>query len=525
MKLCAAGGTILSTLQNPIALIILDGWGKGRDDDPFNAVVCARTPQLTSLFDQYPSTLLACSGEAVGLPEGQMGNSEVGHLNIGAGRVVYQELTRISKEIREKSFFTNPAFLQVVEKTRENGGALHLAGLLSDGGVHSHIDHLYALLELARDHGLRKVYVHAMLDGRDVPPACALQYVDALEERMRVLATGCIASIGGRYYGMDRDKRWERLEKAYLAMAVGEGNHAETAVEAVKAAYQRGENDEFVVPTVIDGCKCPGIQNGDGLIFFNFRPDRARQMVRAFTDPDFAAFARPGGLLTLTCATMTQYDETLPVPVAFPPQAIRNTLGEVISRAGLRQLRIAETEKYAHVTYFFNGGEEQPFAGEERLLVPSPKVATYDLQPAMSAREVTDKVIEAIQSGIYDFIILNYANDDMVGHTGIMEAAVKAVEVVDECVGRVITALRANNGIACVTADHGNADCMRNPETDAPLTAHTLNPVPFILVADAFRKRSLHPGKLCDIAPTLLELAQITVPAEMTGNSLLDPIK
>jgi len=512
----------LSRLQTPIALIILDGWGLGRPNDPFNAVACARTPHLTLLSEQYPTTSLACSGEAVGLPDGQMGNSEVGHLNIGAGRIIYQELTRISKAIREKTFFTNPVLVEAVEKARQNDGVLHLVGLLSDGGVHSHIEHLYALLELAKMHGLKKVYVHAMLDGRDVPPACALQYVDALEERMRELGTGCIATIGGRYYGMDRDKRWERLEKAYLAMACGQGLRAKTAREAVEAAYQREETDEFVIPTVVDSCGCLGIQNGDSLIFFNFRPDRARQLTRAFTDPDFTAFARPGGLLALNCSTMTQYDETLTVPVAFPPQSIRNTLGEVFSRAGKRQLRIAETEKYAHVTYFFNGGEEQPFAGEDRLLIPSPKVATYDLQPAMSAREVTDKVIEAIRSGVYDLIVLNYANDDMVGHTGIMQAAVEAVEVVDECVGRVMEALQEQGWIACVTADHGNADCMRDPGSDTPFTAHTLNPVPFILVGSEYRSRTLHPGKLCDIAPTILALAGIAVPEEMTGTSLLD---
>jgi len=513
----------LSTLKTPIALIILDGWGIGRSDDPFNAVARARTPHLTSLFEQYPSTALECSGEAVGLPEGQMGNSEVGHLNIGAGRVIYQELTRIDKAIRDKTFFVNPVLRQAVEQARNNNGALHLVGLLSDGGVHSHIDHLYALLELARDHGLKNVYVHAMLDGRDVPPACALQYVDALEERMKAMQTGCIATIGGRYYGMDRDKRWERVVKAYLAMTSQEGLHAKTAREAVEAAYQRGENDEFVVPTVIDGC--PGIQNGDSIFFFNFRPDRARQLTQAFADPAFTAFERPGGSLALTCATMTQYDEALTVPIAFPPQAIRNTLGEVFSREGLRQLRIAETEKYAHVTYFFNGGEEQPFAGEDRLLVPSLKVATYDLQPAMSAREVTGKVVEAIRSGTYDLIVLNYANDDMVGHTGLMTAAIEAVEVVDECVGRVIEALRSQGAIACVTADHGNADCMRDPLSGAPFTAHTLNPVPFILVADAYRGQTLQTGKLCDIAPTILELAGIAIPEEMTGNSLLEKIK
>lgn len=515
----------MSRLQTPIALIILDGWGIGRSDDPFNAVACARTPNLSFLHDQYPATELACSGEAVGLPDGQMGNSEVGHLNIGAGRVVYQELTRIGKAIRENTFFANPVLLQAVEQARGNNGALHLVGLLSDGGVHSHIDHLYGLLELARKQGLEKVYIHAMLDGRDVPPTSALQYIDALEERLQTMQMGCIATIGGRYYGMDRDQRWERVEKAYRAMAVNEGLHAQTAREAVQAAYQRGENDEFVIPTVIDTCGCPGVQNGDSIFFFNFRPDRARQLTRAFADPDFAAFARPGGFLALTCATMTQYDETLTVPIAFPPQEVRSTLGEVLSRSGLRQLRIAETEKYAHVTYFFNGGEEQPFAGEDRLLIPSPKVATYDLQPAMSAREVTEKVIEAIQSGTYDFIVLNYANNDMVGHTGIMKAAVEAVEAVDECVGKVIAALRAQGAIACLTADHGNADCMRDSSSGTPFTAHTLNPVPFILVADAYRGRQLQSGKLCDIAPTILELAGIAIPEEMTGSSLLKPIK
>ncbi|VBB07631.1 bpg-independent pgam n-terminus (ipgm n) [Lucifera butyrica] len=512
----------MSKLKTPVALIVMDGWGLGAANGPYNAVARAETPHMTLYTEMYPYTTLQCSGEAVGLPEGQMGNSEVGHLNIGAGRVVYQELTRITKAIREGDFFTNPILCQTIDRTKADGGALHLMGLLSDGGVHSHITHLYALLELAKRHGLTKVYVHAYLDGRDVPPANAQEYITALEAKMTELGIGRIASIGGRYYAMDRDKRWERVEKAYAALVYREGEHAPTATAALEAAYQRGETDEFVLPTVIDSCGSCSIKAGDGVIFFNFRPDRGRELTRAFVDKDFTGFNRRDGYFPLHFATMTQYDETLDVEVAYKPQYLKNTLGEIISQAGLTQLRIAETEKYAHVTFFFNGGEEKPSAGEDRILIPSPKVATYDLQPEMSAVEVTDRVVEVIKSGKYDFIILNYANGDMVGHTGVMEAAVKAVTVVDQCVGRFVDAMRSMGGITCITADHGNAEVMVDPETGEPFTAHTTNPVPFVLVSEAHRGQKLrNDGILADIAPTMLKLAGLPVPAEMTGKTLI----
>ncbi len=509
----------MSKLSVPIALIILDGWGIGRQDDACNAIARGDTPHLTLLSELYPATSLACSGEAVGLPDGQMGNSEVGHLNIGAGRIVYQELTRISKAIRDGDFFANPVLGEVVAAAKQSGSALHLMGLVSDGGVHSHITHLYALLEVAKRAGLAKVYVHAYLDGRDVPPSSALEFIDALEAKMAALGVGRIATVSGRYWAMDRDKRWDRVAKAYTALVSREGERAPTARAAVEQAYARGETDEFVLPTVVEGCGDCAIRAGDGVIFFNFRPDRARQLTRVFTDKDFAQFSRP--FLPLRFATFTQYDETLPVPIAFPPQTIANTLGEIFSAAGLTQLRIAETEKYAHVTYFFNGGEEKPLPGEDRVLIPSPKVATYDLKPEMSAVEVTDRVVQEIKSGKYDLIVMNYANGDMVGHTGLLDAAIEAVGVVDKCVGRVTDAIRDRGGIACITADHGNADCMFDSNTGEPLTAHTLNPVPFILVSEKHRQARLRSGVLADIAPTILDLASLAQPAEMTGRTLI----
>lgn len=517
----ATGGKQVSKLPHPIALVILDGWGIGKPDDPSNAIAHASIPHMTLLSELYPTASLICSGEAVGLPEGQMGNSEVGHLNMGAGRVVYQELTRISKAIRDGDFFTNPVLVDVVRKVKEANSALHLMGLVSDGGVHSHITHLYGLLEMAKQHGLNKVYIHAFLDGRDVPPSSALDYIKALEEKASEIGVGRIATVSGRYYAMDRDKRWERVAKAYSALVEREGEKATGAVAAVEQAYARGETDEFVLPTIVAECGDCGIKAGDGVIFFNFRPDRARQLTRAFVDPDFIGFERQGGVLPLAFATMTQYDETLPVPVAYTPQLIKNTLGEVFSAAGLSQLRIAETEKYAHVTYFFNGGEEQPVAGEERVLIPSPKVATYDLKPDMSACEVTDRVVNEIKSGKYDLIIMNYANGDMVGHTGHLEAAIQAVAAVDLCVGRVVEAIRVRGGVTCITADHGNAELMTDPETGEPFTAHTVNAVPFILVAEKYRGARLRDGKLADIAPTILNLAGLQVPPEMTGQSLI----
>ncbi|MEN6413888.1 MAG: 2,3-bisphosphoglycerate-independent phosphoglycerate mutase [Veillonellales bacterium] len=505
----------------PIALLILDGWGIGRPDDPSNAIANSATPHMNLLPELYPATSLACSGEAVGLPEGQMGNSEVGHLNIGAGRVVYQELTRITKAIATGEFFDNRVLRRVMEQAKAGRGVLHLMGLLSDGGVHSHIRHLYALLEMAKRQGISQVYVHCFLDGRDVPPSSGIEYVKDLENKMAELGIGRIASIAGRYYAMDRDKRWERVEKAYNALVQRQGQHAATAQAAVEQSYAQGQTDEFVIPTVVDNCSDGGIQAGDGVIYFNFRPDRGRQLTRAFVDADFAGFIRPQGLLSLHFATMTQYDETLAVPVAYAPQYLKNTLGEVFSRQGLTQLRIAETEKYAHVTFFFNGGEEKPFTGEERVLIPSPKVATYDLKPEMSALAVTDKVVAEIKTGRYDLIILNYANGDMVGHTGKLAAAVQAVATVDSCLGRVVDAMRDRGGITCITADHGNAECMADPATGEPFTAHTTNRVPFILVAEKYKGAKLRAGSLADISPTILELVGIEIPPEMTGRSLL----
>lgn len=511
----------MGKLQNPIALVILDGWGVGRSSDPSNAIVRAGAPHITMLSEVYPTTTLVCSGEAVGLPDGQMGNSEVGHLNIGAGRVVYQELTRITKSIKDGDFFTNPVLLGVMQSVKKDKSALHLMGLVSDGGVHSSLEHLFGLLEMAKRNGVATVYIHAFLDGRDVPPSSALEFIEAVEKKTAQIGVGRIASIAGRYYAMDRDKRWERTAKAYVAMVLREGEHAPSARAAVKQAYDRGETDEFVLPTVVDSCSECGISAGDGVIYFNFRPDRTRQLTRAFIDRDFSEFERRKGFMPLAFVTMTQYDETFDVPVAFAPHFISHTLGEVLSAAGLTQLRIAETEKYAHVTYFFNGGEEKPFAGEDRMLIPSPKVATYDLKPSMSALEVTDRVVEEIKSGKYDFVIMNYANGDMVGHTGQLPATMDAVKVVDDCVGRVAEAMRARGGITCVTADHGNAEVMVNPETGEPLTSHTTNPVPFILVSEGHRGAKLRSGILADIAPTLLELAKVAAPSEMTGKSLI----
>ncbi|SDF59239.1 2,3-bisphosphoglycerate-independent phosphoglycerate mutase [Sporomusa acidovorans] len=508
-------------LSTPIALVILDGWGIGREDDEFNSIARADTPHMKLLSELYPVTKLACSGEAVGLPDGQMGNSEVGHLNIGAGRIIYQELTRISKAIKDGDFFTNTVLSEICEQTKKSNGALHLMGLLSDGGVHSHITHVYALLELAKRRGIKQVYVHAFLDGRDVPPSSAIAYIKDLETAMAKIGVGRIATLAGRYYAMDRDKRWERTGKEYQALVNCQGQQAASAVAAVEASYRQGKTDEFVEPAIITTAEYAGLKPNDGVIFFNFRPDRGRQLTRALTDADFDGFERSAGYFPLHFATMTQYDESFNVPVAFPPTHPANTLGEVVSKAGFTQLRIAETEKYAHVTYFLNGGEEQPFAGEDRLLIPSPKVATYDLQPEMSALAVTDKVVEAIHSGRYDFIILNYANGDMVGHTGIFDAALQAVATVDQCVGRLVSAMRDCGGITLITADHGNAELMRDPVTGEPFTAHTTNAVPLILVSEAHKGRKLRAGILADVAPTILELAGIAQPAEMTGKSLL----
>jgi len=493
-----------------LMLIILDGFGLSESCEG-NAIAHAKTPNLDALRESCPTCTLQASGEAVGLPAGQMGNSEVGHLNIGAGRVVYQDLTRISKAVSDKTFFENPVLAKAIEHAKTNDSCLHLMGLVSDGGVHSHITHLIALMELASENNVR-TEVHAFLDGRDVPPRSALEYINAVDGYK-----GCrIGTVSGRYYAMDRDNRWDRVEKAYRALVSGEGEFAESAADAVRNAYERGENDEFVLPTVVSG-SAP-VAGGDSIIFFNFRQDRAREITRAFVDQDFDNFERKK-LDNLYFACMTEYAATIDADAAYAPEEITNTLGEVISQHGMRQLRIAETEKYAHVTFFFNGGVEVPNPDEDRCLIPSPKVATYDLLPEMSAHAVTDAVIEKIRSYYYDVIILNYANCDMVGHTGILEAAVTAVETVDLCVGRVIDAVRKSAGSAIITADHGNAEEMVD-EDGTPHTAHTTNPVPLILVTDP-AVAGVRDGKLADIAPTMLELLGLPKPPEMTGESVV----
>ncbi|MBT9171820.1 MAG: 2,3-bisphosphoglycerate-independent phosphoglycerate mutase [Syntrophomonadaceae bacterium] len=506
----------------PLLLVILDGWGLGRNRKG-NAVHQAKLPFYRSLLANYPVARLKASGEAVGLPAGQMGNSEVGHLNIGAGRIVYQELTRISKSIELRQFFTNPVLLEAMRRVRQKHARLHLLGLVSDGGVHSHLTHLFALLEMAKRERLAEVFVHAILDGRDVAPVSARDYLTAMETKMSVLGIGQTATVAGRYYTMDRDKRWERVYLAYRAMVDGEGELAATSLHALEKAYERGETDEFMLPTVVltaEGRPASVIRQEDAVIFFNFRPDRARQITRAFTDRDFSFFERGEEPVYPHFVCLTQYDETINAQVAFQPDHPRQTLGEVLAQAGLHQLRIAETEKYAHVTFFFSGGEETPFPGEERILIPSPKVPTYNLQPEMSAPQVTARVLEEIGKDTFDVIILNYANPDMVGHTGIMPAAVRALETVDECLHQVVTAVLGRGGVAIVTADHGNAEQMMAGSTNQPFTAHTANPVPFILVSDRpYRLR--RNGILADVAPTVLQLLQLPAPAEMTGRSLL----
>lgn len=507
----------MAKLNGPVMLIIMDGFGLGDPSDPTNAVAQGNTSHLKMLEELYPHTKLQASGLAVGLPEGQMGNSEVGHLNLGAGRVVYQQLTRITKDINDGEFFKNSVLKETYNHAK--GKTLHVLGLLSDGGVHSHIDHIKAVIKGAKEAGVQRVYVHAFLDGRDVPPSSAPTYVHALETYMAELSFGEIASMSGRYYAMDRDKRWERVEKAYDVLTSGVGLTANSADECLREAYDRGETDEFVQPTLL---KPEGtIEEGDTVIFCNFRPDRAREITTALTVPEFDGFLRKKTVYPLYFATMTKYEEGLPVRIVYEKELLVNTLGKVFADKGYQQLRIAETEKYAHVTYFFNGGDEEPFAGEERILVASPKVATYDLQPEMSAYEVTEKVIEAIRKGRYDMIILNFANADMVGHTGVLEAAEKAVETVDCCVGKIAQEIVKVQGHVLITADHGNADIMVDHTTDIPHTAHTTNPVPLILVSEQHKGDSLKEGKLCDIAPTMLDLAGIEKPEEMTGQSLL----
>ena len=507
-------------MKKPFMLMILDGYGIA-PPRAGNAIARAAKPNLDQLFSRYPHTLLAASGLAVGLPEGQMGNSEVGHLNIGAGRVVYQELTRISKAIEDGSFFTNEALCQALEHCRRTGGALHVMGLVSDGGVHSHIDHIKATISLAASQHIAPVYVHCFMDGRDVPPTSGLGYIKELEAFLAEVPGASIGVVSGRYYAMDRDKRWERVKLAYEALALGKGRHAASASAAVNSAYAADETDEFILPTVCD--ENATIKTGDSVIFCNFRPDRAREITRCFVDEDFDGFDRYAGVTkieNLCYVCMTQYDATMPgVSVAFPPETIKNTLGEYLSAQGLWQLRIAETEKYAHVTFFFNGGVEKPYPHEDRLLIPSPQVATYDLQPEMSAFAVTDKVIEAIRSSKYDCIILNFANADMVGHTGHFEAAVKAIEAVDACVGRIVPEILAAGGQLLLTADHGNADEMID-EHGNPVTSHSLSPVPLLHIA-AQPASLADGGRLCDIAPTMLKLMGLPIPPEMSGRPLV----
>lgn len=509
--------------KKPVVLMILDGYGLN-DKCEANAVCEARTPVMDQLMSQCPFVKGQASGLAVGLPDGQMGNSEVGHLNMGAGRIVYQELTRITKSIQDGDFFENKAFMAAVDNCKNHDSALHLFGLVSDGGVHSHNTHIYGLLELAKRNGLDKVYVHCFLDGRDTPPASGKEYVEALEAKMQEIGAGQVATVEGRYYAMDRDKNWDRVKLAYDALTKGQGAQNESAADAIQASYDAGKTDEFVVPTVItrNGAPVGMIRDNDSVIFYNFRPDRAREMTRAFCDDQFDGFDR-GERVRTTYVCFTDYDETIPNKlVAFEKESITNTFGEFLAANGKTQARIAETEKYAHVTFFFNGGIEEPNPGEDRFLIPSPKeVATYDLKPEMSAPGVCDKLVESIKSGKYDVIIINFANPDMVGHTGVEAAAIQAIETVDACVGRAVDAIREVDGVLFICADHGNAEQLVDYETGEPFTAHTTNPVPFILVnADPSRKLR-EGGCLADIAPTLIEMMGLAQPAEMTGKSLL----
>lgn len=509
-------------MNKPTVLLILDGYGERKEKEG-NAIALAKTPVMDRLKKEFPYVEGQASGLFVGLPDGQMGNSEVGHMNMGAGRIVYQELTRITKSIQDGDFFENKALKAAVEHCKKEDSALHFMGLVSSGGVHSHIEHIYGLLELAKRAGLKKVYLHAFLDGRDTPPDSGKSFLLAVEKKMQELHVGEIATISGRYYAMDRDKNYDRVEKAYRAMVDGTGEKASSVEEAIDASYAKKVYDEFVLPTVIekDGA-VHTVSDGDAMIFFNFRPDRAREICHAFCDDDFSFFER-GARKNIFFVCFTDYDPTIPNKhVAFEKEEIHNTLGEVVSNLGKNQLRIAETEKYAHVTFFFNGGKEEPYENEDRILVPSPKeVPTYDLKPEMSCYTVTEKLTEAIRSGKYDLVIANFANPDMVGHTGVLPAAIKAIEVVDECMGKVVDAVESMHGNLFILADHGNADIMIDEKTGEPYTAHTTNPVPFILVSE--EKHKLREGGcLADVAPTLLELMGIPQPKEMTGKSLLE---
>lgn len=501
-----------------VLLCIMDGWGINKDC-PKDATKEANTPNIDKFYKEEPNIQIFADGEHVGLPDGQMGNSEVGHLNIGAGRIVYQELTKINKEIKDGEFFKNEKFLNAVKHVKENNSSLHMYGLVSTGGVHSSLDHILALIEFAKQEGLKKVYLHAFLDGRDTPPQSAVGFLETVESKLKEAGLPPIASVTGRYYAMDRDNRWERVEKAYNMLVLGEGNKAESAIEAVKASYKKGVNDEFVEPTVIN-VPNSRIEDNDAIIFFNFRPDRAREISKAVNFENFDGFKRKAVRKNIYYVTFTQYDATFPFPVAFEPQKLTNILGEVLDKNGIKQFRTAETEKYAHVTFFFNGGVEAPNKLETRVLVNSPKVATYDLQPEMSAYQVCDEVLKALDNKDYGFILVNFANPDMVGHTGVMEAAVKACETVDECVGKIVAKAKANGVAVVLTADHGNAECMEDKTTHAPYTAHTTNPVPlFVINAGDVKLKTT--GALCDIAPTVLDIMGIKKPEEMTGQSLI----
>jgi 2,3-bisphosphoglycerate-independent phosphoglycerate mutase len=508
----------MSDKVRPAVLLILDGWGVS-DSTDHNAIAAADKPVWDRLWAAYPHTLIRTSGSAVGLPAGQMGNSEVGHLNLGAGRVVYQEFTRISRSIRTGSFFTNRTLTDAVDRVVEGGSAVHILGLLSPGGVHSHENHIHAMARLAVERGVERVYLHAFLDGRDMPPKSAEPSLQAMDGLFSELGRGRIASVVGRYYAMDRDHRWDRIKVAYDLLTLADSEHrADTAVEALQAAYARGETDEFVAATVVGDPVV--VQDGDVVINMNYRSDRARQITRAFIEDDFTGFARERRPALAEFVSLTEYSKDFDIPVAYPPERLENTFGEYIARLGLHQLRIAETEKYAHVTFFFNGGVESPNEGEDRILVPSPQVATYDLQPEMSATEVTDRLVEAIEGGRYDAIICNYANGDMVGHTGRYEAAVEAIEILDGCIGRVVDATLAAGGELLITADHGNAEQMIDLKAQQPHTAHTLNPVPLIYVGSG-ASELMENGALCDIAPTLLQIMGLPQPTAMTGRSLL----
>ena len=507
-------------MRQRVLLCIMDGWGISTNHPEYDATKLAGAVNVNNLIKKYPSITIHADGEYVGLPEGQMGNSEVGHLNLGAGRIVYQDLSKINRSIKDGSFFKNERFLMAIEHAKKNNSSLHIFGLVSTGGVHSSLDHLLALIKLASEEGLSKVYVHAFLDGRDTPPQSACTYLEKVEEELKKYKLPPVATIIGRYYIMDRDNRWERVEKGYNALLLGEGEHSKSACEGVKESYARGDNDEFVLPTVIGGEESR-ISDNDAVIFFNYRPDRAREISKALNFNDFDGFNRKKVLKNLCYVTMTSYNEDFTFPVAFPKEKLTNILGDVLEKNGVNQFRTAETEKYAHVTFFFNGGIDEPQSHETRVLVPSPKVATYDMQPEMSAYEVCENVLKAVSDSKYGFILVNFANPDMVGHTGVIEAATKACKVVDECVGKIAKACEDNNITMILTADHGNSEVMVNPQTGKPQTAHTTNKVPFVLINASSECKLQEDGALCDIAPTVLQLMGISKPCEMDGKSLI----